>query len=375
MLSSRTRGGTARAARLPRRPETLTATYRERTTTSGDLELAYQEWGPDDGPVILALHGFGVSGHMFDEFGQRTSDRYRLINLDQRGHGDSAWAPDGDYTREAFVADVEAVREGLGFDSVVLMGHSMGGLNAVEYTYQHPDRVSALILVDVGPEAAREGVDNIMRFTRGPDELDFDEFVQNAMRFNTRRTEENIRERMRHRLRPLENGKWTWKFDKRFREGEGAVRSGSELSSDELWTRFRELAPPVLLVRGQQSDILSQEVAERTAGEIRSARLVVVPEAGHSVPGDNPDGFTEAVAAFLDDVGAGRFPESGDESDATPIPIPDDIDELRRGWRSRERRIPGVALVAGAAVAVTAVAAAGAFLFSRLRRGRRDDGA
>ena len=373
MLSSGTCGRIACAARLPRRPRTLTATYRERTTASGDLKLAYQEWGPDDGPVILALHGFGVSGHMFDEFGQRAADRYRLINLDQRGHGDSEWASDGDYTREAFVADVEAVREGLGFESVILMGHSMGGLNAVEYTFQHPERVSALILVDVGPEAAKEGVDNIMRFTRGPDELDFDEFVQNAMRFNTRRTEENIRERMRHRLRPLENGKWTWKFDKRFREGEGAVRSGSQLSSDELWRRFRELAPPVLLLRGQQSDILSQEVAERTVGEIPAARLVVVPEAGHSVPGDNPDGFTEAVTAFLDDVGAGRFPDTGPEDDPTPIPIPDDIDELRRGWRARERRIPGFALVAGAAVAVTAAFAAGAFLFSRFRRGRRDD--
>ncbi len=352
----------------------MAAAYRERTTTAaGGLRLAYQEWGPDDGPVILALHGFGVSGHMFDEFGQRASDRYRLINLDQRGHGDSEWDPDGDYTRETFVADVEAVRGELGLDRVILMGHSMGGLNAVEYTYQHPDRVSALVLVDVGPEAAKEGVDNIMRFTRGPDELDFDEFVANAMRFNTRRTEENIRERMRHRLRPLENGKWTWKFDKRFREGEGAVRSGSQLSADELWRRFRELAPPVLLVRGGQSDILSQEVAERVVAEMRAARLAVVPEAGHSVPGDNPGGFTEAVTAFLEDVEAGRFPDPAAES--TPIPIPDDIDDLRRGWRARERRLPAAALVAGAAVAVAAVAGAGAFLVSRFRKTRRSDGA
>ncbi len=305
---------------------------------------------------------------MFDEFGQRASDRYRLINLDQRGHGDSEWDPDGDYTRESFVADVEAVRQSLGFEQVILMGHSMGGLNAVEYTFQHPERVSALILVDVGPEAAKEGVDNIMRFTRGPDELDFDEFVQNAMRFNTRRTEENIRERMRHRLRPLENGKWTWKFDKRFREGEGAVRSGSEISSDELWRRFRELAPPVLLVRGGQSDILSQEVAERVVAEVASARLVVVPEAGHSVPGDNPDGFTAAITEFLDDIDGGRFPEPP----TNPIPIPDDIAEVRRGWRARERRVPGMALIAGAAVAVAAVAAAAAVLF---RRGRRGGGA
>lgn len=372
MLLSRARGGCPRRESVAEgRP--LTATYRERTTTAGaDLQLAYQEWGPDDAPVILALHGFGVSGHMFDEFGQRAADRFRLLNLDQRGHGDSQWAPDGDYTRESFVADVEAVRAALGLERFILMGHSMGGLNAVEYTYRHPERVSALVLVDVGPEAAREGVDNIMRFTRGPDELDFDEFVANAMRFNTRRTEENIRERMRHRLKPLENGKWTWKFDKRFREGEGAVRVGSEVGSDELWQRFRELAPPVLLLRGEQSDILSQEVAERVVAEMGAGRLVVVPAAGHSVPGDNPDDFTAAVTAFLDDVEEGRFPEPDVEPEPEPepasFPIPEDIEDRRREWRDRDRRFPWLPLIAGAAVAGAILLALGA-LFSSTSHG------
>ncbi|MBH77171.1 MAG: hypothetical protein CL897_02940 [Dehalococcoidia bacterium] len=337
-------------------------TYRERTTVArDDLCLAYQEWGSDKDPVILTLHGFGVSGHMFDEFSQRSAGRYHLINLDQRGHGDSEWASDGDYTREAFVDDVEAVRESLGFETVVLMGHSMGGLNAVEYTVQHPERVSALILVDVGPEAAKEGVDNIMRFTRGPDELDFDDFVSNAMRFNTRRTEENIRERMRHRLRPLENGKWTWKFDKRFREGEGAVRSGSGMSSEELWAQFRALAPPVLLVRGEQSDILSQEVAERLVAEMGRARLVVVPKAGHSVPGDNPDGFTSAIFEFLMDMESESFSVASEKS----IPIPKDIEELRQNWRARDRGLPGMTLRASIAVVLAGVAAVGALLFLR----------
>ena len=374
MLSSRARGGC-----LPREivaeARALTATYRERTLAAGGLQLAYQEWGPDDAPVILALHGFGVSGHMFDEFGQRAADRYRLLNLDQRGHGDSEWAPDGDYTRETFVADIEAAREALGLDRFILMGHSMGGLNAVEYTYQHPECVSALILVDVGPEAAREGVDNIVRFTRGPDELDFDEFVANAMRFNTRRTEENIRERMRHRLKPLENGKWTWKFDKRFREGEGAVRIGSEVGSDELWQRFRELAPPVLLLRGEQSDILSQEVAEHVVAEMGAGRLVVVPAAGHSVPGDNPDEFTSAVTAFLDDIEAGRFPQPAAESapapEPAPIPIPEDIDDMRREWRDRDHRFPWLPLIAGAAIAGAALVAVGALFASRSGGARR----
>ena len=332
--------------------------YQERTVASGELKLAYQEWGDPGSPVILALHGFGVSGHMFDEFAERVKDRYHLIALDQRGHGDSDWAPDGDYSRDAFVGDLERVAEGLGLDRFILMGHSMGGLNAVEYTVRHPERVEALVLVDVGPEAAKEGVDNIVRFTRGPDELEFDEFVRRAMQFNPRRTEENIRERMRHRLRPSEGGKWTWKFDRRFREGNGAIKVGSELSNDEMWQRFRSVSVPVLIVRGLESDVLSQDVAQRAATEMRCARLIAVPGAGHSVPGDNPDAFTEAVAEFADDVRAGRFaqPASGD-------PPLNDLVETHRPWR------PGASSAIVLAVAAGGIAAA-VVAFSLLR-GRR----
>ena len=329
--------------------------YREHSVEARGLRFSYQEWGPPQAPPLLALHGFGVSGHMFDEFGQRAGDRVRLLALDQRGHGDSAWAEDGDYTREAFVADVEAVREALGLERFVLMGHSMGGLNAVEYATRHPDRVSALVLVDVGPEAAREGVENIMRFTRGPDELEFDEFVRNAMRFNPRRGEENIRERMRHRLRPLENGKWTWKFDKRFREGEGAVRTGGAAGGDELWRLFRELSPPVLLVRGAESDILSDEVAWRAVVEMRRARLATVSGAGHSVPGDNPDGFTDAVLTFLDDVDAGRF--EGTVGDARALDDLVEADAANGRQRRRARLRFGMGMLAGLALAAAIAAA------------------
>ena len=334
----------------------VTTGYHERSVAIGDLKLAYQEWGEPSAPTILALHGFGVSGHMFDEFGHRIEDRYHLIALDQRGHGDSDWAPDADYTRDAFVADIEEARQALGLDHFILMGHSMGGLNAVDYCSRHPERVDALILVDVGPEAAKEGVENIMRFTQGPDELEFDEFVHRAMQFNKRRTEANIRERMRHRLRPLEGGKWTWKFDKRFREGNGAVKSGSDLSSDELWQQYRSLPMPTLLIRGLESDILSQEVAQRLATEMRRARLVVVPDAGHSVPGDNPDDFTGAVTGFLRDLQEDRFMVDPPQS---PPPL-DDLVETHREWRPSGARLLGLAIVAAAALAVV-----GAVVLSR----------
>lgn len=340
-----------------------TASYTDREVTVGELTLHYQEWGDPAGEPIVMLHGFGVSGHMFDEFAERLQGRYRLLALDQRGHGDSSWAQDGDYSREAFVADIEGFREALGLESFILVGHSMGGLNAVSYVNAHPERVRSLILVDVGPEAAREGVDNIVRFTRGPDELDFEEFVQMAHRFNPRRTVENIRERMRHRLKQLENGKWTWKFDSRFRQQDGLLKIGSDLTNDQVWALYRAIKCPVLLIRGAESDVLTQDIAERCVREMQRARLVVVPGAGHSVPGDNPDAFTEAVRTFLDDVAAGKFDPV---VEATPPPLADLVTEQDRAHH-RRRRNGGLAvlLLAGGALAI------GAALFAGQRRKTR----
>ncbi len=278
--------------------------YEEKKFKTNDLVLAYQEWDMSQGdkPTIITLHGFGVSGHMYDEFSRRYQDTARIINLDQRGHGDSEISEVGNYQRSAFVSDVEGLRIHLGLQNFILVGHSMGGLNAIEYAASFPQHVTGLIVVDAGPEAAKEGVDNIVRFTQGPDELDFDEFVQMAMRFNPRRTEENIRERMNHRLRQLDNGKWTWKFDKRFRDPNANLKIGSEATQEQLREKFKQVVVPTLLIRGAESDVLSEAVAHRTVDEMQNAQLEVVAGAGHSVPGDAPDGFTDAVRGFLENL-------------------------------------------------------------------------
>lgn len=331
----------------------VTTGYLEHDVTVSGLRLHYQEWGNPSAPAIIMLHGFGVSGHMFDEFADRMQDDFHLIAIDQRGHGDSEWADDGDYSRSAFVNDLDGFAKSLEIDRFILVGHSMGGLNSVSYTVEHPERVRALVLVDVGPESASEGVDNIVRFTRGPDDLEFEEFVQMAHHFNQRRSMENIRERMRHRLRPTENGKYTWKFDKRFREKDSGLRIGSELSNDETWQLFRRVTVPTLLVRGADSDVLTEEVAQRAAREMPRTRLVVVPSAGHSVPGDNPDDFTSAVREFLGDLQAGHF-----EPVAASEPPP--LQQLLQEHEAASRRGPGLgAMVLGGIGAVLALAGVG----------------
>ena len=340
----------------------VTTDYREKTIEANGLKLNYQEWGDAGSPPVVMLHGFGVSGHMFDEFAQRAQGRYRLIALDQRGHGDSEWSEAGDYTRDAFVNDVEAFRAAIGLDRFVLIGHSMGGLNAVSYTVRFPEHVSALVLVDVGPESSKEGVDNIVRFTRGPDELEFEQFVEMAHRFNQRRTMENIRDRMRHRLKQSETGKWTWKFDKRFRQPDSGLRIGGELSNDQTWQLFRDIKVPTLLVRGGESDVLSQDVAERAVREMTRATLRVVPGAGHSVPGDNPDDFTFVVQDFLTalDSPIPQFAGVGEE-ESLDVLVDRQAAPTKRGKGS-------VVFIAGG---IALVLAAGAVLFAGSKNGKR----
>lgn len=116
-------------------------------------------------------------------------------------------------------------------------------------------------------------------------------------RFNPRRSLDNLRARLSHSLGRDEGGSWRWKVDA---AGLAAHPRFSE-SSDSMWRAVEDLSCPSLVVRGEESDVLSAPAAERVAGLARG-RSVTVAGAGHSVPGDNPEGFYAAVAPFLRDI-------------------------------------------------------------------------
>ena len=173
--------------------------YEEKKFKTNDLVLTYQEWGMSQGdkPTIITLHGFGVSGHMYDEFSRRYQDTARIINLDQRGHGDSEISEVGNYQRSAFVSDVEGLRIHLGLQNFILVGHSMAGIVIPKVAEKIPERLAHLVflsafilkdgesLLDNCPEEqqglfgqlASESPDNTVMF---PEEV-FLEFFANGM--------------------------------------------------------------------------------------------------------------------------------------------------------------------------------------------------
>jgi esterase len=276
-------------------------TGHDRHVTARGLRFHYVEWGAPDAPPLLCLHGITQTAHSWDEVAAELSSTHRVLCFDQRGHGDSDWAPDGDYARQTQAADLDAITDALGVSGFILAGMSMGGINAITFTARHPQKVQALIIVDVSPEIQMQGVENIRNFIQAADELDsFEAFVERAHQFNPRRSLDNIRSRLSHNLKQLPSGRWTWKYDKALRSPERGFHASALLN---LWDDVHAIRCPTLIIKGGESDILSAESAGKLQAAIPRSRVAVVPGAGHSVMGDNPAAFVAAARTFLEGLG------------------------------------------------------------------------
>lgn len=270
----------------------------DRTVILRGQRFHYVEWGTSADPPVVVLHG--ITGHARtwdDEAGLLATTR-RVLVLDQRGHGDSDPAPDGDYSDEALLGDLVAFVEALGLRRCSLLGLSLGGRVAINVAGRHPDRVERLVVVDIGPEIAPAGRARVGALMAGAPERF--ETVQDAIAHmranNPRYTDAMLHHRARHAVRPLPDGGFTWKYDRALRE---AIRQGRMRVPADLWPQWRAIACPTLLVRGAESDVLSETTARRMIETLPAARLVVVPGAGHTVPGDQPAAFQSLLRQFL----------------------------------------------------------------------------
>ncbi len=223
-------------------------------------------------------------------------DYFHIVALDQRGHGDSAWSEAGDYDTAFHVADIQAFTDAIGYDAFVLMGLSMGGRNAYSFAAAYPEKVDRLIIVDVGPDVQAEGRRHIREFLEGTETFEsFDWLVERVKRYNPRRPEAQIRGSLLNNLKPMEDGRWTWKHDRR----RGIRRDRGSEMNEMAWADLAQVKAPTLVVRGAESNMLSMQTATKMCNTLMDSRLVEVPQAGHLVQGDNPVAFERVVREFL----------------------------------------------------------------------------
>ena len=277
--------------------------FTDQYVQANGLRFHYLDWGSPEKPALVLLHGVGQTCHTWDLFAAAMADHFHVMAFDQRGHGDTDWAADKDYSRASMVEDANAFTDALGLEHFFLTGMSMGGANSLAFTAKYPDKVEALVVVDVGPRVEPKGVKHIRDFMKNQREFDsLDQAAEVIHRFNPRRPLEVIRKyTVVYNLKETPEGKWTWKYDTYFSDGQRKV--DVKQMQAELSAAVKKIQCPTLLVKGGESDVFSLDGARDLQELIPGSEFALVPKAGHSVMGDNPQGFESAVRGFYENKG------------------------------------------------------------------------
>lgn len=269
-----------------------------------EMTLVGDAVGPRNGPPVVLLHGGGQTRHSWRETADALAQAgFWAVSVDLRGHGDSDWSKEGDYTHESFTADV--VQLARSFESPpVLVGASLGGISsllAIGGTAGEPRPLArALVLVDIATRMERDGASRIISFMASRPEgfASIEEAADAVASYNPHRRRPRSLTGLARNLRKRPDGRYRWHWDPAFIEGRHDT-SDRIHDPDLLERAARRLTVPTLLVRGRLSDLLSAEGAAAFLEQVPHARFADVSGAGHMVAGDQNDLFSQAVVDFL----------------------------------------------------------------------------
>ncbi len=270
--------------------------------TSDGLTLRGDVWGDPTDPPALLLHGGGQTRHAWSgTAASLAAEGYYAIALDQRGHGESDWHPEGHYAFDFYARDVQDIVQQIG-RAPVLVGASLGGIASLIACHRsEEDIATGLVLVDIATQMERGGLVRIFEFMRGaPDGFaSLDDAAEAVAAYQPHRERPPDTRGLEKNLRRGDDGRWRWHWDPRFIEHRGPHLVEDPTRRTLLDDAARALRIPTLLVRGRMSDVLSAEGAQAFLALAPHAKLADITNAGHMVAGDRNDIFTEAVLDFL----------------------------------------------------------------------------
>jgi len=268
-------------------------TARRRALKVAGLALNALEWGEPGRPALCFLHGGSAHAHWFDGVVSAFADRYQVLALDQRGHGASEWAPTPAYATEDFAGDLVGVMDAMGWARMTVVGHSMGGHNAMAFAAWHPERVERLVVVDSRPAIPAERLRNMhRRGDRGPMRHETLDAALKSFRLLPRETvaDPRLLEHLAREGVAERDGRFLYRFD--------PACNGQRRPTDG-WALLERITAPTLLVRGEHSPILPREMAADMLARLPRTWLVEIPGTYHHLVLDAPLAFATALDAFL----------------------------------------------------------------------------
>jgi pimeloyl-ACP methyl ester carboxylesterase len=264
------------------------------------VRLAADVYGEAAHPSIICLPGAGQTRHAWRRTALRLASLgYHVVSVDLRGHGDSTWAADGDYSIEAFVADVHAMIRALR-GPPILLGASIGGIASAIAVGEATSCVArALILVDVVPDMAAAGLDRIRSFMSAGHAgfASVDEASAAMLRYLPGRKPSRSHRGLKRNLRHGADGRWYWHWDPAFHA------SSKQRADQGMFARMtaaaRNIRIPVLIISGSHSEVVNDEGIAQLRLLIPQAQCFQVSGATHMVAGDENDAFNSAVCKFV----------------------------------------------------------------------------
>lgn len=277
----------------------MPASPADRNIEINGLNIHYLDWGGDSPRNLLLVHGQGGNAHNWDHVAEALRDEFRVIAVDQRGHGDSDHAREG-YAVDKFAADLAEFVEKTGIAPCDYAGASLGARNGIAYAGDRSDHLKHFVCLDYGPEmsvaSARTQISGMNKRMLGWRSVD--EYVDIQMRANPRPGEALYRRQAEHALRLNYAGKYVAKSDPEMFWINGGFGAREV---PYLWEQWGKIACPVMELKGGESDFLSPEIKARMIEAQPSMTWVDVPESGHGITNDNPDFLIRELRAFFVD--------------------------------------------------------------------------
>jgi pimeloyl-ACP methyl ester carboxylesterase len=266
----------------------------DRYVTVDGLRIHYLDWGSPEAQPLVLLHGIGRIAHTFDPVAAQLAGAYHVLAVDMRGHGDSAWDPEGRYRVEDYVLDIEGLAEALDLRDIVLWGNSTGGRVVQVFAARNPERTAAVISEDVGPERpatiARSLAGRIEREERGW--ASKDELLAEQIAANRTTSEAVLQAYVEYGSKVRQSdGRIVWKRDPAINDG---------FVPTDQWRFVREIRAPVIYILGGRSTIVPPETQDELRRALPQVEIVTMPGLGHYPSEEDPDGFLRIVREFLD---------------------------------------------------------------------------